>query len=456
MTDAIDMTAPPEKANRDKVIKEKVNVRCFCVLMLFLCAVTVLIPADKKVERLENRTLNKAPDLSLRSALNGGFSKEFEDYIADRVGFRTDFILLSKSIEGAYGVAMREAPTVIFSNNPVNRGGQVPARANNASEQNESASQARGAGGDSDYSHTGLGAESQGAATQGASPQNSAPPADVGPVRAGPLLAFPDRLMELFGYSERACSGYAEAINSYAEALEGKARVFSLIAPTAIEFIDEKYKSASDSELDAITAVDNRLGNVIPVDAYSYLSSHRNEYVYFRTDHHWTALGAYYAYLAYCGAAGLEPVTIDEYDSFELPGFLGYLYNTHPVNELRENPDTIVYYKLKEPVEVSSPLHVIYGGATYSIFIGGDNPIYEIRTSAGNGRTCAVIKDSFGNAFVPWLAPNYENIIVFDPRNFNGSVIETLEKYGDIDLIVLNSAFTAGSGGFNGLLASIQ
>ena len=535
-------------------MKDKINIICFCALLAAICALFVLVPADKKVEELENRSINRAPLLDLQSALSGEFSKEFDDYIADRVGFRTDFILLSKSISGYYGITLKDEPVIVIGNNdrewldfdfdenddftpepspglpqvagpddtvaldteeentpfpgagPEKRptapnqherdqterdktgggavaGGQDNSGASGSGLTGNSAADGDTAGGSGTGAGTGAGTSAD-AGTAGAGGDNQAQqtaskedpqpaqqggadndggretagrqdgqgeaqPGSVQPVRVGPLLAFPDRLMEIFGYSERACTRYANAINAYAESLEGKARVFSLVTPTSIEFVDEKYKSLSDSEYKAIQTIYNNLANAYPVDAYSYLSAHQDEYIYFRTDHHWTALGAYYAYLAYCDAAGLTPVTIDQYDSFEKTGFIGYLYSFHPTKELRDNPDTIVYYQLKTPLEVSNPLLYTSGGnATYSIFIGGDHPIYRINTSVKNGRTCVILKDSFGNAFVPWVAPNYEDIIVIDPRHFSGSVTGTIAGYDDVDIIILNYAFSAGSGGY--------
>jgi len=549
-------------------MKDRINIICFCALLAALCALIILAPADKNIETLENRTINKAPALNIQTAMNGSFSKDFNDFISDQVGFRTDLILASKSITGHYGITLKDEPVIVIANNSTadrgigaghddtdewqdsadswqgsnTAGGDDSRTEEGGSDDGQPAGGASGAagGGASGTGGTGnagssAGEGASGAGTGGAASMNGddasgasnypgsagqapggagaagaapggnggesadgspdassegnngasqstvkvhestgidnpdmpekpnkkptaeeAPPADVEPVRVGPLLAFPDRLMEIFGYSESACKRYAEMVSAYAHAFEGKARVFSLVTPTAIEFVDEKYKSVTDSEYTAIQTVYNNIENAYSVDAYSYLSSHKNEYIFFRTDHHWTALGAYYAYLAFCDAAGITPVTIDKYDSFEATGFLGYLYSFNPTQELKDNPDTIVYYKLKEALEVSNPLLYTSGKATYSMFIGGDNPIYRINTSVGNGRTCVVLKDSFGNAFVPWIAPNYEHIIVIDPRHFDGSVTSTIAGYDDVDLIILNYAFSAGSGGMTGPLNRIR
>lgn len=523
-----------ERAQTIKTIREKMNILLFLALLLFFGAVIALTPVDAGIEKLEHRAANKVPALSVRSAMNGGFAKGFEAFIADQVGFRTDFIMISKGIERAYGFTPDDEPRVV--NISVQAAGtKQPGVGGEGAQQPGVGSEGAPPGGGSEGaqqpgigsegaqqpgvgsegaqlplvgSETGVsgfypehsfnvrGADSEdlrNAGTAGSSgisadtanslsagssanggadnAKNSGAPTlgedaadgqstSCEPVRAGPLLAFPDRLLELFGYSEGACIRYADVVNDYAKALKGKARVFSLITPTQVEFVDEKYKSLSDSEYDAISLVYNRLKDAAFVDAYSYISAHIDEYVYFRTDHHWTALGAYYAYLAFCGASGTTPVTIDKYTEHALPGFLGYLFSYNPTDELRSNPDTIVYYELKETMEVSNRLlyKPIADEVTYSIFIGGDSPIYTITTSVENGRTCLIIKDSFGNAFVPWLAPNYEKIIVIDPRTYKGSVTELLGDCDedDTDVIILNSASSVGSGGFNNYISNVK
>ena len=460
--------------NRITGLKDGLNIISFCALMLFFLALIFFAPSDKKAGALEHRTLSKAPELNLRTALNGEFSRQFESFIADQVGFRTDFIMISKSIERAYGITLRDEPIVLNISAREREGAAGAPALSGSGHDGNGNSESGNAGRDNDgNSEANSSAEpapgSNRPETQtpehdtatGADERNytstAAATKDAEPVRAGPVLAFPDRLIELYGYSERACIRYAEVINAYARAFEGKARVFSLIAPTQVEFIDAKYRSLSDSQYEAIMTVNDRLENVRPVDAYSYISEHSGEYVYFKTDHHWTALGTYYAYLAYCEVAGLTPKSLEDYDRFELPGFLGFLYSINPVHELKENPDVIVYYELKEPIDLSGRLiyKPIADEVTYSLFIGGDTPLFKIKTSVDNGKTCAVIKDSYGNAFIPWLAPHYEHIVVFDPRKFNGSVAEELDEYENVDLIILNSAFTVGSGGFNDMLVRI-
>ena len=79
-------------------------------------------------------------------------------------------------------------------------------------------------------------------------------------------------------------------------------------------------------EKPAIDLVNSKIGNnVTPVDAYSILKKHKTEYIYFKSDHHWTQLGAYYAYTKYCEAADLKPFKLKDYPLKKVEGFLGTL-----------------------------------------------------------------------------------------------------------------------------------
>ena len=85
------------------------------------------------------------------------------------------------------------------------------------------------------------------------------------------------------------------------------------------------------------------------VDAYSKLEAHKDEYLYFRSDHHWTALGAYYAYTAFCESAGLKAEPLSKFESGEYTGFLGSLYSAikaYPQSQaLADNPDTVQFWR---------------------------------------------------------------------------------------------------------------
>ena len=190
------------------------------------------------------------------------------------------------------------------------------------------------------------------------------------------------------------------------------------------------------------------------VDIYDALMQHRNEYIYFRTDHHWTALGAYYAYRQFCETKGIEPEDLTGYETKEFDGFLGSFYNDTSDAKLKTNPDVVTAYLPHD----ESVLHVTasdgtkydwpviydvsnYGaGLKYSTFIASDNPYTEIENkSLTDGSSCVVVKESFGNAFIPFLVDHYQTIYVIDYRYWTGSVSKIAEEKGVSDVIFLNN-----------------
>jgi len=226
------------------------------------------------------------------------------------------------------------------------------------------------------------------------------------------------------------------------DVLPANARMFSLVSPVKVEFMDERYASVNSSQRDTIDYINSLLHDrIITVDAHGFLAEHSEEYIFFRTDHHWTALGAYYAYLAFAEAAGLDPITIENYVENAIEGFVGSLAIGTRNRTILSSPDTIYFYTINNGTELSINMHTIPSDLSilsYRIFLGGDRDIYSFTTSNLNGRTLVVVKDSFANAMIPWIAPHYETIVVIDPRQFTGSVMQILEGFDDIDLLFVN------------------
>jgi len=235
---------------------------------------------------------------------------------------------------------------------------------------------------------------------------------------------------------------YAEVLNSYMDVFPANARMFSLISPVKVEFMDERYAAVNSSQIDTINYINSLLHEKITrVDAHGFLSEHSEEYIFFRTDHHWTALGAYYAYLAFAEAAGHDPVKIENYVENAIEGFVGSLAVGTRNRTILSCPDTIYFYTINNGTELSINMHTIpadLSTLSYRIFLSGDRDIYSFTTSNINGRTLVVVKDSFANAMIPWIAPHYETIVVIDPRQFTGSVMQILDGFDDIDLLFVN------------------
>jgi hypothetical protein len=191
------------------------------------------------------------------------------------------------------------------------------------------------------------------------------------------------------------------------------------------------------------------------VSLYDTLMSHRKEYIYFRTDHHWTSKGAYYAYRQFCEAKGIQGHELSDYHQEGFGSFLGsfYLDTDHNKSLRRDNVKayfpvdhkkmTMTYHDQNGGKYKSS---VIANGKKYSLqlkycaFLAGDNPytvIHNKKIKDGSG--CVVVKESYGNAFVPYLADHYEKIYVIDYRYWKGSISSLAKQQKVQDVIFINN-----------------
>ena len=266
---------------------------------------------------------------------------------------------------------------------------------------------------------------------------------------------------EMYTYSDETAKKYATCVNKVADSLAGTARVFTLCPPlsSGITLPDDLYgqtifSDQKEAEKSILGYMDE---NVTTVPLNEALMQHRTEYIAYRTDHHWTSLGAYYAYTRFCEAAGFAAHELSEYKTADFPGFLGSFYNDSGKAEpLGSNPDTVTAYYPVSPVVTMSVTEksgnvidfdsVIYDESTapaafkYGAFIYGDNPFTVITNeSLTDGSSCVVIKDSFGNALVPFLPDHYQTVYVIDYRHWTGSLTEFVKTNGVNDVIFCNN-----------------
>lgn len=199
--------------------------------------------------------------------------------------------------------------------------------------------------------------------------------------------------------------------------------------------------------------------NVGKTYVYDVLKAHRDEYIYFRTDHHWTADGAYYAYSTLMDQLGKEAAGLDSFEKIEFTDFKGSLFTKTGIAALGESPDAVVAYK---PLSTNSinfinrdydwtEYNIITdvsgwnSTSKYSTFIGGDNPFSVINNpQLHDGSSILVVKESYGNAMIPFLAESFENVYAIDYRYYKGTVSEIVEQY-DIDMVVFVNNIAATS-----------
>ncbi len=278
----------------------------------------------------------------------------------------------------------------------------------------------------------------------------------------GQAILVGNRAMDVPYLNEEAISAYADAVNAIADALG--VRTFCIDVPNAAAFYAPKEYRTGDSDQKAIIDLcySKLSDKVIAVDAYTPLAKHADEYLYFRSDHHWTQLGSYYAYTAFCEAAGLPVQSLDKFETGSYPGFVGsmhtYLSGYWQASVLLEEPDIVYYYRpfveLNTTYYTDASLSYGYSTGTicyldanvtnkYLTYLGGDHPVTVIETDA-DGPVCLLLKESYGNAFAPWLTSHYSKIIAVDPREFNRDGKPSMDlkafalEHGVEDCIVLN------------------
>ena len=284
----------------------------------------------KTVSETENRALATLPKWSQHAVLSGDYFRGFENYVADHVAFRDKLVDASMTVASWRGLAGADDTIIVAShaNNGAEHASSAPSNQLQLPQSPTS---------DASASQTAAGEKQKNSKEQGR--------------LVGKVLITGSRAMSLYSYSPEAGKAYAETINQFQEAvsrrLGNQVRVFTLLAPTAVEFVNgPALRKLSDSQQHAIDAVYRQLDRrVTPVDAVNSLRRHTGEDLYFRTDHHWTATGAYYAYEAFMKAQGAAPVPLAAYEQEKVTGFLGSLYSSTLSKKLEANPDTIILYK---------------------------------------------------------------------------------------------------------------
>lgn len=283
---------------------------------------------------------------------------------------------------------------------------------------------------------------------------------------------------EGYGYVASASEKYASVISEAAELLTPEGiTVYDLLIPTAIGIVlPDDIVAMSSSYTNQGEAIDRMFGmmsdKVVKVNCYENLRLHRDEYLYFRTDYHWNGPAAYYAYETFCQVKGIEPIGMEERPKYEFDKFLGALYflNTNKDPVIAETPDTVIAYDTKCNVSmyyidragqtVNYPvIQDVSGWATgtkYNCFAGSDQPMAVFTNhDLNDGSACIVIKESFGNALMSYIADHYQTVYEIDYRYWDGNLVEFAKEHGVTDVIFANNLAMTGNSSQIGMIKSI-
>ena len=267
---------------------------------------------------------------------------------------------------------------------------------------------------------------------------------------------------EIFGSNTDKAKNYANTINGFANKLN-RYNVYNMVIPNHTEMgLPKRIKDSlgGTSQAENIKAIYQNLSKrVTPINCYNYLSKHNNEYIYFNSDHHWSALGAYYAYSAFAETNNMPVLSLEDCNETQIAGFTGSFTNTITSGL---NNDIVSYYNFPYDVTMeisySDGQNAVYdspyyqfaeaGSNTYGLFLVGDNPLTVLKSTseeAAEGKKIAIVKESYGNALAPYFTYNYEEVHVIDFRHFSGNFVEYCKQNDIDDVLFANGVMSANT-----------
>lgn len=264
-------------------------------------------------------------------------------------------------------------------------------------------------------------------------------------------------LEEIAVPEDEQLSENAGAIKSFAETYTDIPVTVMLVPDAACILSDSLPAFAQvEDQRQLFSMVERQLGDTVTwVDTYSILNKYKSEKIYYKTDHHWTTQGAFYAFQGAAASLGIEGDVSGNYVSYTVTdSFNGVLASKSGVNLDEEeqidiyvpasgDDDVVVNYvdeaKKRTSLYDSSKLET---RDKYAVFLGGNSSVVDIKTVSTSTKRLLVVKDSFADCFIPFLTPYYREIIVVDPRYYSGTMEEIMNTYRITDALVLYSGNT--------------
>lgn len=434
-------------------MNETNNRRGLLLTLPFLLALAVLtvisfcIPLRPTISTSEKRELTKFPEFTVESLLSGDYFDDITLWFSDTFPGREDWLSLSQSVSSFHGYSE------IAVEGDLTMSDEIPVETEPATEPQPEVTEETEAAEET---------EPTGETTEATEPTEtgwSGVQTENNEISLGAAIQIGDTGFNQLGFSKVQSDRYIKTVSKFADRMAKKGvRVISAPAPTAVGVMVEpdmlpQLKCARQDEMINYLH-DNMSDNVIKVDTFSNLVKHNSEYIYFRTDHHWTQLGAYYAYEAMCEATGQEAAPLSSFTLWNQGTFTGSLYGkVRWPKKLRA--DTLDCYVPQGDITFYAhftdgskgtewPLIAEKKGkanqnSRYSAFLAADCALaHVVNESIPDAPNCLVIKDSFGNCYVPFLTQNYHHVYAIDYRKYwRFGMADFVEKYNIDDVIVM-------------------
>ena len=355
--------------------------KIFIILLFLVMIINVIVP-DREESELENRALEQRPRFNLTTILSGDFMEQWEKYLSDQFAGRDTWRSLKVSLD-RLGGARKENDIYIGKDGQLMEDIEVP---------------------------------------------------DDGRLEAN-----------------------LTAIRDFAETYED-IPVTMMLVPDAACILNDSLPAFArvEDQRQMFSMAERKLGDTVNwVDTVSILNNHKSEKLYYKTDHHWTTQGAFYVFQDAAETLGIEGDVSDDFVSYTVTdSFNGVLAASSGVglDEMEEidiyaptggDDDVVVNY-----VDEGRKTTSLYDSSKletrdkYGVFLGGNTSVVDIRTVFTSQKRLLVVKDSFADCFIPFLAPYYREIVVVDPRYYSGTMQDIMDSYRITDALILYSGNT--------------
>lgn len=412
-------------------IYRALSVRIFAFIMLLGGIVGIMFFFRPDTSEVEKRKLAEFPKPTLSSFLNGEYFYDLSLWYSDTYPMRDGLIAADQKIESLYGIT---PSTMLVGSRKISD--DIP---------------------DIDEAQENSGNEQPQEVEQISAPDSRAMESEIQKQIQQNLYVKDGAAYSLYYYDQTAADIYTSALSKAAGELEGKTNVYSILVP------NNSGAMLSDRELEALGGADQEQAidyyyslseGVKTVDTIKTLREHNDEYLYFRTDHHWTQLAAYYVYQNFCEEKGIRPNELSDFQKMTFSPFLGTFYQELQNEDMAANPDFVDAYIPMATNDMTYwetdgsqvNWHVIQDvtgwnkNSLYSCFIGGDKPLVQINNpNLSDGSSCVVVKESYGNSFVPFLVDHYQTVYVIDFRYTKNNVMDFVQEHNVQDLIIINN-----------------
>ena len=423
----------------------------FIAVLFMLALISFILPLRPETSVREKRRLREFPNFTVESLLSGEYFDGISLWFSDTFPGREGMLEVSDWMNALHGLNRNEV--VLSQNSSQNDNANLDALLEQAEREAAEREAAAAA-----------------AATPEPTPVEETPVIDQNAVIEdweglkgedeaaiyGDLVVIDGTVLSRLGFDQAASDHHAALMNQAGNALAAKGiRFFNVPAPTSISVLLSSERLAELGAADQgktlryMFAQENE--NVGKVNAFNNLLAHNNEYLYFNTDHHWTALGAYYTYQSFCETAGFEAVPLSEFTEWNMGAFTGTWY--YSVNNRNLKTDEVIalvppgnddiHMEIMGYPDYTSVIVDETGADSnmkYNCFIAGDNQLTVITNDAlPDAPDCLVIKDSFGNPFTVYLTQHYHRIYVLDYRKNFTPVSTVAEQYGVQDVVLVQS-----------------